>query len=153
MRKHAIVNDNVVTEVSTLDEQQYQSLARQNQLILDVHDLLVQPQIGWLLQGNQLVPAPHQQLDLKTLIKARIKYYQDQAPELLRDLYAENTLLGITAAQSDQMFDDYQDVLIRIREGAWPTAVYRLSQKQPAGFVTQQMLDAWSALIQARIIP
>lgn len=153
MRKHAIVNENTVTQVLIISDEQVQELSRVNQLVIDIHDLLIVPEVGWLLQGNQLVPSAAQQLDLKSLIKARVKYYQEQAPELLRDLYAENTLLGITAAQSDQMFDDYQDVLIRIREGAWPTAVYRLSQKQPAGFVTQQMLDAWSALIQSRIIP
>ena len=152
MRTYAIVNDNTVTAVSTLTENQVMEQAVENQLILDIEDLLIRPQIGWVLQGNALALAPGQVVSLKEMIKARVKHYQESAPELLRNLYAENTLLGITAQQSDQMFDDYQDVLIRIREGAWPTALYRLQHKQPSGFVTQDMIDRWAAMIQAGIV-
>ena len=152
MRKYAILDNNVVKEVLDLDDDGVVYEASYHQLLIDITDLLIQPQVGWILNGNQLIPAPGQAIALKDLIKAKIKYYQDNASDLLRDLYAENTLLGITAQQSDQMFSEYSDVLMRIREGAWPTALYRLSQKQPSGFVTQQMLDNWTALIQSRMI-
>lgn len=152
MRKHAILDNNIVVEIMNLDEEFYKHEASYHQLIIDIEDLVIQPQVGWLLSGNILVPPPNAPIPLKDLIKARVKIYQDQAPELLRDLYAENTLLGITLEQSNQMFSDYQDVLIRIREGAWPTALYCLSQKQPSGFVTQQMIDSWYNLINSKII-
>lgn len=152
MRKYAVLDDNIVKEVLDLDEDGVVYEASYHQLLIDITDLLIQPQVGWILNGNQLTPAPGQAIALKDLIKARIKYYQDNASDLLRDLYAQNTMLGITAQQSDEMFSDYADVLMRIREGAWPTALYRLSQKQPAGFVTQEMLDNWTALIQSRMI-
>lgn len=152
MRKYALVRNNIVVQLEMLTEDQAASIGHDFQLIIDIQDWLIQPEIGWVLQGNQLVPPAGQTVNLKEAIKARIKYYQDIAPELLRDLYAVNTLLGITAEQSDQMFDDYQDVLMRIREGAWPTAMHRLQQKQPSGFVTQDMIDAWIVLIQSRII-
>ena len=153
MRKHAILDNNLVVEIMNLDEELYKREASYHQLIIDIEDLVIQPQVGWLLSGNTLIPPPNSPVPIKDLIKARIKYYQEQAPELLRDLYAENTLLGITVQQSNQMFSDYQDVLIRIREGAWPTALYCLSQKQPSGFVTQQMIDNWYNMISSRIIP
>lgn len=152
MRKHAILDNNHVIKIMDLNDELYKKEASCYQLIIDIHDLLIQPQIGWLLVGNQLIPSVNQQVSLKEMIKARIKYYQDNAPELLRDFYAENTLLGITAAQSNQMFSDYQDVLTRIREGAWPTALYCLSQKEPSGFVSQEMLDNWYNLINSRMI-
>lgn len=152
MRLHALIKENTVTELKNLIEQEYQNLAGSYQLIIDIEDLLIQPQIGWILSGNQLVPPPGQEINLKEMIKKKVKQYQETAPELLRDLYAENTLLGITTQQSDQMFDDYQDVLMRIREGAWPTALYRLSQKEPSGFVTQEMIDVWYALILSKMI-
>jgi hypothetical protein len=152
MRKYAILNNDAVEEVKSLDEAGVQEVARRSQLVLDVHDLLIQPQSGWILVGNQLQPPPSQALDLPSLVRSRIKFYQDQAPELLRELYTENTLLGITTAQSDQMFEDFKDVLIRLREGAWPTALYRLAQKQPSGFVTQTMIDRWAALITSRML-
>jgi hypothetical protein len=56
-------------------------------------------------------------------------------------------MAGITTQQSDAMFDDYEDVLTRIREGAFPTAYYRLCQKQPQGFVTQALIDAWKVKV------
>jgi len=151
MRKHAILDDNIIVEIMDLDEETYVKEASYHQLIIDIQDLVVPPQVGWILVGNQLSPPPGQSVAIKDLVKAKIKYYQESAPELLRDLYAQNTLLGITVQQSDQMFQDYQDVLIRIREGAWPTALYRLSQKQPSGFVTQDMINTWTEMIQTRM--
>lgn len=149
---YALINDNIVDKVLELSDEQVAEYARQYSIIISIENLLIQPQVGWVLQGNQLAPPAGQQVALNEMIKAKIKSFQDQAPELLRDLYVTNTLLGITTQQSDQMFDDYQDVLIRIREGAWPTALYRLSQKQPSGFVTQEMIDNWYNLIASRIV-
>lgn len=151
MTKYAILDENTVVAIETMDEESYLQKVRKHQLIIDIENLVIQPQVGWILVGNKLAPAPGQEITLKTMIKSKIRYYQDSAPELLRDLYAENTLLGLTTSQSDQMFEDYSDVLIRIREGAWPTALYRLGQKEPSGFVTQQMQDNWTALITSRM--
>ena len=151
MRLHAFLRDNVVVELRSITDEQYLNEVKNYQTIIDVDNLLITPAVGWMLVGNSLAPSPGQAVDLKTMIKAKVKAYQEQAPELLREMYAENTLLGITAPQSDAMFDDYQDVLIRIREGAWPTALYRLEQKTPSGFVTQQMIDGWKALLLARM--
>lgn len=152
MRKYAVLDDNIVKEVLDLDDDGVSRECSYHQLLIDITDLLIQPQVGWVLTGNQLTPPPGQAVAIKDLIKAKIKYYQDNASDLLRDLYAQNTMLGITVQESDEMFSDYADVLMRIREGAWPTALYRLAQKQPSGFVTQEMLDNWIALIQSRMI-
>lgn len=84
----------------------------------------------------------------KSAIEDRLRIYQDRAPALVRDLMATNTMAGISSAQSDAMFDDYADVLMRIREGAFPTALRRLMLKRPSGFVTQALLDQWLAKIQ-----
>jgi hypothetical protein len=151
MRKFAIINNFTVTEIKYLDEDGYRLAASKYELVVDIEDLLVQPDVGWVLQGNHLVPPPGYGTDLASIINARIKHYQEKAPEMLRNLYTANTLLGITVQQSDAMFDDYQDVLIRIREGAWPTALYRLSQKQPSGFVTQEMINNWISVLQSGI--
>lgn len=151
MRKYAVVDDNTVVEVLNLDEDGYKHEASYHQLIIDIEDLLIQPTVGWKFVVNQLTPPPDAPVDLPTLIKAKIKSYQDKAPTILRDMYTANTLLGITIQQSDAMFADYQDVLIRLREGAWPTALYRLQQKTPSGFVTQPMIDNWIAVIQINL--
>lgn len=151
MRKYAVLDNNEVCEILDLDDAGYIHEASYHQLIIDIQDLVIQPQVGWVLTGNQLTPPIGQVIALKDLVKAKIKQYQEGANELLRELYATNTLLGITVQESDSMFEDYKDVLIRIREGAWPTAIYRLQQKSPAGFVTQDMIDNWIAMIQSRM--
>jgi hypothetical protein len=91
-------------------------------------------------------------LDTASKINSKIKYFQSVAPSLLTELYVANTMAGITTAQSDAMFDDYEDVLTRIREGAFPTAYYRLCQKTPQGFVTQPLIDEWKAKVMRYLV-
>ena len=147
MRKYAIINDFIVTEICSIEVEQVPEASLHCQLIIDVEDLLIPPQAGWVLSGSQLAPPEGQAVPVQDTIKGIIRRFQKLAPELLVSLYTNNTLLGITASQSDAMFEEYQDVLIRLREGAWPTALYRLNQKQPSGFVTQEMIDGWKAMI------
>jgi hypothetical protein len=90
-------------------------------------------------------------VDYVAIVTDIIKQKQEAAPQLLRQLYAENTLAGITTEQSDALFDEYADVILRIREGAFPTAVHRLQQKQPSGFITQELLDKWIDIIRQHI--
>lgn len=87
-------------------------------------------------------------ITIETVINDKLFEYEKLAPALLREIKTSNTLAGITDAQSAQMFHDFGDVLLMVREGAFPTALYALSQKQPSGFVTQQILDAWIAKIK-----
>lgn len=98
---------------------------------------------------NALAPYAQPPKGMSEIVYDKLGYYEQVAEQLIRELKRDNTLAGITLAQSDQLFDDYADVLIRIREGAFPTALYRLQQKQPSGFVTQEILDAWIAKIKA----
>jgi hypothetical protein len=152
MRKQACLINNIVVKVQSFSDEECSEQMKNYDMVVDVVDLVITPDIGWILNGNQLVPAPGTEVNLQEMIKSKIKYFQESAPELMRDLYVQNTLLGITTQQSDQMFDDYQDVLLRIREGAWPTAIYRLGQKQPAGFVTQEMINNWSSIIYNKMV-
>jgi hypothetical protein len=152
MRKFALLKDNIVVEIKNLSEVEVNSISHQYQLVIDIHDLLIEPSIGWVLVGNTLYPNESEQLPLNLVINSKIKFYQESASELLRELYVANTLAGITVQQSDQMFEDFSDVLLRIREGAWPTALYRLSQKSPNEHITQEVLDNWYQTILNRMI-
>lgn len=88
---------------------------------------------------------------IKDIIVDKIVGYKEAAKALIDNLKADNTLAGITAAQSAQMFADYGDILLMLREGAFPSAIYALQQKSPVGFVTQQMQDSWIAQIKASL--
>lgn len=152
MRKHAFLKENIVVKVESITDEQYAEQIREYQNIIDVEDMLVTPTIGYVLSGSMLIPPSGQATSLKEIIKVKISNYQKIAPELLTELYAENTLSGLTTAQSDSMFESYGDVILRLKEGAFPTALYRLSQKAPSGFVTQQLLDTWAARIQEKMV-
>jgi hypothetical protein len=145
MRLHAFLRENVVVKVESIDEAQYAEQIKDYQ---NIQDLLITPSVGYILSGNQLVPGVGQSVSVKQMIIAKLTNYQAVAPALLKDLYADNTLMGITAAQSDAMFDEYQDVIVRLSQGAFPTAIYRLQQKTPSGFVTQELIDNWIIRIQ-----
>lgn len=84
----------------------------------------------------------------RDIIIEKIKDYKRISVNLIDELKADNTLNGITVEQSDELFDLLQDVLVRLREGAFPTALYRLEQKQPQGFMTQELLDNWKNIIK-----
>jgi len=107
------------------------------------------PQIFWKYDGA--VFSPPDAPPVYDQIFSRIQKYQQTIPALLTDIYTQNTINGITLLQSDQLFDDYEDVIIRLSQGAFPTALYRLSQKTPSGFVTQDMIDGWVQIIKSHM--
>lgn len=54
--KYAVLNNNAVTQIVDVDEVEVQELAKINQLVILVEGQIPAPQVGWVLQGNQLVP-------------------------------------------------------------------------------------------------
>lgn len=151
MRKYAFLENNVVVSVETLSEQSCIEMMKSYDLTIDVEDLLVTPQIGWVLSGNILIPGADQSISMKDIVKAKLKSYQSKAPELLIEAYATNTLLGMTTAQSDASFELMEDVIFILCQGAWPTAIYRLQKKADAGLITQEVANNWIAVIQAAL--
>jgi hypothetical protein len=99
--------------------------------------------------SNALAAYSQPPTPIKVIVENKIKDYKKSAIDLIDAFKADNTLAGISVAQSAQMFDDFGDVLTMLREGALPTALYRLSQKSPSGFVTQDIINSWIAQIKA----
>lgn len=151
-RLYAIIQNNVVSNIQLLSENDLSDILRISQNAIDIQDFIIQPQIGWILQGNLLVPSYAQSQDLLSMIESKIEYYQKVAPKLLTKLYATNTLNGMTLSHSDEMFDNYADVVFRLKEGAFPTAIYRLQQKVPSGNVTQEIINSWISLVQEQLV-
>lgn len=142
MSKYAVVSNFEVIQV--IETEIFPEELSQN-LLVDITDLIIPPGVGWKLEGNKLVPPAG--VNLQLIVESKIKKFQQLSQQMIIEIYTTNTLLGITTQQSDQMFDDYIDILLRLKEGAWPTALYRLNTKQPNGFVTQEMLNSWKAVI------
>lgn len=92
---------------------------------------------------------PPTPVSMSEVVWRKLEFYETMAPKLIRELKVANTLAGITVEQSKQMFEDYRDIILMIREGAFPTAYFALSQKSPSGFVTQERLDEWKSMVAA----
>lgn len=101
--------------------------------------------------ANILAAYAQQPASTRTIIMEKLKDYKRKAIDLLDGMKADNTLAGINVVQSAAMFEEYQPILTAMREGAFPTAIYMLQQKTPSGFVTQEMLDNWIALLRANL--
>lgn len=56
MRKHAALKDLIVTQILEIDETSYAEHASKFDMLIDIEDMLPQPQIGHKLEGNELVP-------------------------------------------------------------------------------------------------
>jgi hypothetical protein len=147
MGLYAIIDSNVVHNIATGDDAFAASISAYHQVIVAIDVVTPQPRIGWSYDaGTGLFAAPT--IPLSVLIDQKIAGYQAVAPKLLRQIYVTNTLSGITTDQSDAMFDLFDDVIARLMQGAFPTALYRLLTKTPSGFVTQPMLDNFVAAIK-----
>jgi hypothetical protein len=88
---------------------------------------------------------------INQIIGEKLDQYQAATNKILRDLKIANTMAGITVSQSRQMFKDYADVLLMLREGAYPSAIAEIQEIGPVGFVTQEILDQWVAVIQKEL--
>ena len=148
MARYAVIDSNTVHNVVVGDADFAASIAAYHQAVLQVDGIDPEPKIGWSYDpGTGLYAAPT--IPLAQIINNKIAAYQATAPALLRTLYTTNTLAGIAVDQSDAMFDQFADVITRLEQGAFPTALYRLLQKTPSGFVTQPMLDNFVATIKS----
>lgn len=137
--KWAVVNQSVVESIV---EGAYPDERARDAGILVVDVSEVPCQVGWILSGNKIGPINYQ-----AIIADRIKLYQEKAPILLRGLYAANTLQGLSTVDSDALCDAFSDVILRLREGLWPTAIYRLQNKQPTLIATEARIVEWIQLI------
>ncbi len=89
---------------------------------------------------------------IEEIVRTKLETFQAKAQKVAIAFYTKNTLMGITKAQSRQMFKDYAYVLLMIKEGAFPSAIEELQNMTPMGFCTQQMHDDWIEIIQREML-
>lgn len=126
MRKYAVVNNNVVVSVELLDESQYREKAKASQLVIDIHDLAVEPQVGWVLDGNELKVAlqdvsAEQLEDIR--MRARFKVGNRVCDEAVIMISGRNKTLGKNSAQVNQIISTFMPIEQAMRKCALPTAL------------------------------
>jgi len=145
---YAIIDAGVVHNIGTGDSAWATTISSYHEYVIDLTGVTPQPGPGWSYDSvAQTFTAPT--VPINTIILNALTTYQEAAPAVLRQIYATNTLAGITTAQSDAAFDLLEDVILRVMQGAFPTAIYRLMSKTPSGFVTQPMIDNFIAILQS----
>ena len=95
MRKYALVNNNIVTTIVLISsDEEYLYWASKNGMVIDVEDQSVE--IGYILQGNKLVPAnTAPQVEVTDLYQqtAQRLFGQKILPDLIDQVGARNLKL------------------------------------------------------------
>lgn len=134
MRKYAILNNNVVTEIRQMSESEYVVLSGQNQLIIDVESMSQQPAVGWLLVGNSL-QAPSGSLTQEEQLRIIVGQYRVFGEELSKQLNdkvgARNLMLGKTEAEISALVNTLISIGILLEKGALKTAGSVMLQVKP----------------------
>jgi len=85
------------------------------------------------------------------IVVRKICNYKKECEQLIDLFKADNTLQGITLAESAQLFQTVQFVLLALREGALPTAIYMAEQIEPIGFLTLERKNNWIAQMKDKL--
>lgn len=54
MRKHALINNSVVTSIVDIEDGEYAQYISYNDMVIDIQDISPLPAIGWVINGNKL---------------------------------------------------------------------------------------------------
>lgn len=134
MRKYAVVNNNVVTQIDITDETGYISLSKQHQLVIDIENMSPQPSIGWILNGNTLQSSSgsltqEQQLEL---VVGQYRQFGEELSKQLNDkVGARNLMLGKTEAQISSLVNSLISIGILLEKGGLKTAKAAMQQVKP----------------------
>jgi hypothetical protein len=136
-RKYAIITDNNVTSIETLEDIQVSDRARQVQMLIDIENMLPQPQIGWKLVGNKL------QLNNSSMSSDELDAYQQTTqrlfglsllPKAVDKIGARNLKLDREGAPADvaALASQMASIKILMESGALKTVRMICTAIQPA---------------------
>ena len=130
MTIYKITANNITYEFSTLIEAEL--FASQNQLDLNL-----------IITEERLATS-----NLHAIIDSILSEKQSQGLNLLREIFVQNTIDGISTAESKDLFRNHMDIIICILVGAFPTAYSMINEIQPSGFMTQERLNSWKSIME-----
>lgn len=122
MRKYAIINNNKVTEVLSLEENEISKIS--SQLIIDIEDIVPQPDVDWLLDGNKLIPfveISQEELERK-LASKKMEEGTKIARDAISKVGARNKILNKTSTQITQLLTTLAGIKALLETGALGTA-------------------------------
>jgi hypothetical protein len=127
MKKYALVNDSIVTQIIEIDENDYQQYSGTNHMVVDVTDLDPQPQANWILNGNKLEfpngTSNREKLEID-LAEKKTDFGIKLARTAIDRIGARNKILNKNGTQVATLLTQLLSVKLLLETGALGTARY-----------------------------
>jgi len=131
MRKYALVNNFVISEIIEIEEEDYNNYIKNNNLIIDITDLNPQPQVNWVLNGNKLEfpigDSNREKLEIE-LASKKTEFGTTLAKHAINRIGARNKILNKTGTQVTTLLNQLLGVKLLLETGALGTARSSCSQ-------------------------
>jgi len=148
VRKYAILKNQVITEILSLEEEQVADAARNAETIIDIEDMLPLPAIGYILNGNTLqIPqglSSREEFEIELNNRKSI-FGSELARESVNRIGARNKILNKTGAQVTALLTTLLGVKSLMETGALGTARNACNQLK---YVYTEYTDIFDLIIQ-----
>lgn len=124
-RKYAFINNNVVTDIQTLETDELFPHMMSNQSVIDIEDMSPTPTIGYVLRGNTLeIPignSDREQFEIDLGYK-KIDFGLIVARDCVAKIGARNKILNKNGTQISAILTSLMPVKLLLETGALGTA-------------------------------
>lgn len=124
MRKYALINGSIVTQIIDLEEDQMLSYGKINDAVIDIEDQVPQPVIGWVLNGNILEKAQGnsslEQYEQELALK-KIDYGCNLSKIAISKIAARNKILKKSSAQITTLLNQLIGIKMLLETGSLGT--------------------------------
>lgn len=131
MRKYALVNNNIITDIKELEESELNLYSKNNEMIIDIEDINPQPLLRWILNGNKFeIPqgiSDREQFEI-ILASKKTDYGIKLARLCVDRIGARNKILNKDGAQVSALLNSLMPVKLLLETGALGTARFLCAQ-------------------------
>lgn len=131
MRKYALVNNNVVTSTVSFEEDEYGAYSKSNDLVVDITDIVPEPHVNWVLNGNILeIPSgssSKEEFEI-ALAERKSEFGTRLAKSSIDKIGARNKILNKSGEQVAIVLNALLGIKFLLETGALGTARYSCSQ-------------------------
>lgn len=144
MRKYALVNNNIVSSVVDVEDDDVRSLSDNNQMVIDITDVSPQPKSNWILNGNSLqIPSNFSDLEKFEIVLAGKKtdFGINLARQAIDRIGARNKILNKTGTQVAILLNQMLSIKLLLETGALGTARYSCTQLKTTFIEYEDIFD------------
>lgn len=125
MRKYALVNNNVVTDVISISEEELNFYTKNNNIVIDITDMVPEPKFGYVLNGNILeLPAGNssrEEFEFELALR-KMSFGENLAKISIAKIGARNKILNKNGTQVATILNSLLPIKLLLETGALGTA-------------------------------